>query len=399
MRYVRFLKPPRVVHDKTRTSAHVACLVTITSDLGDSFLPYSLTLSAELIQDERLTSDTGLEPDLDADTQLPPSEALLSSNNVKAWKTVQWKEGMRSLPVTFPLSRNYEQNGALVVRIGTEPKSDSDDFHRMLLGDSCGVVSVWSAPFNLPRSAPVSRTVERRFKIGPRTHRIFEETGESIARHVWDAGVALSCQLPCLLEDSGIIKEILADHRRRQGRAHALPQSARSEPPLHVIELGSGCGMVSVVLSHLVATVEISVTDLAEAQAIAVQNIRHAGRNRKNRAMLAFHELDWEQPLFEGETVLRDSLDGAPPERVVDLVVAADCTYNADSSPAFVNTIYQIALQFPYVTVAVAMKKRHASEDVFFSLMSKANFRIANSISFPLPGDQIAEKYPFTRPI
>ncbi|KAL5382563.1 hypothetical protein DPSP01_006403 [Paraphaeosphaeria sporulosa] len=249
MRYIRFLKPPRVVHDKHRPSAHVACLVTITSDLGDSFLPYSLTLSAELIQDEQYASETGLEPDSDSDAQLPAPDTLLSYDNVKAWKTFQWKEGMRSLPITLPLSRNYKQDGVLVVRVGAEPKADSDDFNRMLLEDSPGVVSVWSAPFNLRRSASVARTVERRFKIGSRTHRIFEETGESIARHVWDAGVALSNQLPCLLGHSGIINSMVADSRRRRGHADALLSSACFEPPLRVIELGSGCGMVSTIIS------------------------------------------------------------------------------------------------------------------------------------------------------
>lgn len=86
-------------------------------------------------------------------------------------------------------------------------------------------------------------------------------------------------------------------------------------------------------LSHLVAAVDISVTDLAEARAIAVQNIEYAGRYRTNKAILAFDELNWGQPLFEGEPVLCDSLSSGSPERerVVDLVVAADCTYNADS--------------------------------------------------------------------
>jgi hypothetical protein len=185
MRYIRFLKPPRVVHDKQRPSAHVSCLITITSDLGDSFLPYKLTLSAELIQNERCTSNTALGPDPTSDSQLAASEILLSTNNVRAWKTVQWNEGMRSLPITLPLSRDYKGQGPLVVRIGTEPKSTSDDFHRMLLEDSRGVASIWSAPFNLPPGSSASSTVERRFRIGPHIHRIFEETGESIARHVW----------------------------------------------------------------------------------------------------------------------------------------------------------------------------------------------------------------------
>lgn len=92
---------------------------------------------------------------------------------------------MRSLPVTIPLSRNYKQNGPLIVRIGTEPKSNYDELEKLLLPESRGVVSVWSAPFNLRDETSVSRTVERRFQIGDRVHRILEETGESIARHVW----------------------------------------------------------------------------------------------------------------------------------------------------------------------------------------------------------------------
>lgn len=34
------------------------------------------------------------------------------------------------------------------------------------------------------------------------------------------------------------------------------------------------------------------------------------------------------------------------------------------------------------------MKKRHASEDVFFGLMSDARFELINSVTFPLPGDE-----------
>lgn len=34
------------------------------------------------------------------------------------------------------------------------------------------------------------------------------------------------------------------------------------------------------------------------------------------------------------------------------------------------------------------MKRRHESEDVFFDLMSQANFINVNTICFPLPGDE-----------
>jgi hypothetical protein len=160
----------------------------------------------------------------------------------------------------------------------------------------------------------------------------------------------------------------------------------------------------------LVPNATIFLTDLAEARAVAVQNISYANRGRLNTAVLSFNELDWEQPLYGAETVLSSLLHGGSPERGVDLVVAADCTYNADSrlvglyhqlalahtdqfySPAFVNTMHQIALRFPRVVVAVAMKRRHSSEDVFFNLMDNAKFRITNTIYFPLPGDQKASE-------
>ena len=180
MRYVRFLKTPRIVHDKNRPAAHVSCLVTITSDLGDSFLPYPLSLSAELLH---IKSEAGANT---APVSEPTEiERLALTDNVITWKTIQWTAGMRSLPVTIPLSRNHRHNGPLVVRIGIEPKSPCDELGKLLLPESRGVVSAWSAPFNLSDESAVSRTVERRFLVGTRVHRILEETGESIARHVW----------------------------------------------------------------------------------------------------------------------------------------------------------------------------------------------------------------------
>lgn len=59
-------------------------------------------------------------------------------------------------------------------------------------------------------------------------------------------------------------------------------------------------------------------------------------------------------------------------------------------SPALVSTIRQVAGLSPAVTVAIAMKKRHSSEDVFFDLMSEAKFQTVDMICFPLPGDEKA---------
>jgi len=59
-----------------------------------------------------------------------------------------------------------------------------------------------------------------------------------------------------------------------------------------------------------------------------------------------------------------------------------------NSSPAFVQTISRLAMASPNAVVVVAMKMRHASEEVFFELMSEAGFATAESTPFPLPGDE-----------
>jgi hypothetical protein len=40
--------------------------------------------------------------------------------------------------------------------------------------------------------------------------------------------------------------------------------------------------------------------------------------------------------------------------------------------------------------IAIAMKMRHSSEDVFFDLMAAAGFRETGNVEFPLPGDEEA---------
>jgi hypothetical protein len=161
MRYIRFLKPPRVVTFKGSSKQEISCLITITSDLGDSFLPYDIQLSAELLASH-------------------PTEEVV------VWRTVQWSAGMRTLPVTFPLVKT-RKSSKYRVRVGAEPKLTHDEYSRLSEDGSCGVVSAWSSPFNL--SLPThkgEKLVERRFKLsnGP-TVNIYEETGESIARHLW----------------------------------------------------------------------------------------------------------------------------------------------------------------------------------------------------------------------
>jgi hypothetical protein len=49
----------------------------------------------------------------------------------------------------------------------------------------------------------------------------------------------------------------------------------------------------------------------------------------------------------------------------------------------------RIAKKSPNVVVAIAMKMRHSSEEVFFDLMAKAGFEETGKVAIPLPGDEM----------
>jgi hypothetical protein len=161
MRYIRFLKTPRVAIEKGTSRNQISCLVTITSDLGDSFLPYDIQLVAEVLS-------------------LQPEE------EVAVWRTVQWKAGMRSLPITFPLKKS-SKSSEFRIRVGVEPKAQHDEYFKLSEEGACGVVSAWSQLFGLSATAGAAeKLVIRRFKLpSGLIVSIYEETGESIARHLW----------------------------------------------------------------------------------------------------------------------------------------------------------------------------------------------------------------------
>jgi hypothetical protein len=161
MRYIRFLKPPRVVTEKSTPKKQLYCLITITSDLGDSFFPHDVQLSAELLS-------------------CGPSE------EVTLWRTVHWTGGMRSLSVSLPLLKSQSLS-PVRVRIGVVPKSAFDDYTQLCHDDAPGIVSAWSAPCDpLTSSNEAVKLVERRFRLSDEHQvHIWEETGESIARHLW----------------------------------------------------------------------------------------------------------------------------------------------------------------------------------------------------------------------
>lgn len=182
MHYIRFLKPPRL------SSTHpnsISAKITITTDLGESFLPIDVPLLVDL-EDE--------------------SGRVLNGSKTEAlW---MGSRGMRALEVVLAL---HVRSGN--VRMFFRPKEERyavDGFESLLEykhgsnddseedGENGGIVAVRSMHIDVTgKNSTQARLAERVFTSGSGTSaknlRIWEETGESIARHIW---YAASSQLP-----------------------------------------------------------------------------------------------------------------------------------------------------------------------------------------------------------
>lgn len=158
MRYVRFLKTPKLQDDSIKAT------ITITSDLGESFLNEEVQLAATLRAAD------------------PKGDICLRT-------ALKWKPGIRALSVSFSLAK---RKIAWPVRVHVAPKDAPDpDCFDMQHGvpGLPNIISAWSDILDPSENIAVaSKTVERRFKpLNSRVLRMWEETGESIARHLWFA--------------------------------------------------------------------------------------------------------------------------------------------------------------------------------------------------------------------
>lgn len=150
--------------------------------------------------------------------------------------------------------------------------------------------------------------------------------------------------------------------------------SSATYKKLHVLELGTGCGIVGISLAQLVPDCEVTLTDLPEAREIAQKNIDAMNPAMSSRA--TFVPLDWDEPLPK-----------AVRERQYGMIIISDCTYNPDSSPALVNTLKALTARSPKAIIVLAMKVRHESESIFFDLMNQGGFVKAITTQQPLPRD------------
>ena len=151
MHYIRYLKPPRV--DIKRSGASVKALVTITTDLGDDFLQAELQLHSIL---------------------------LGASGRISEWRTINWKPGMRVIWIEVDFVLSTLRTEAFTLLVSCRRNTDADEIAMESFPDIMSArsrVSISGVP-------PVDK-IERRLRTMREEIHIFEEMGESIARHLW----------------------------------------------------------------------------------------------------------------------------------------------------------------------------------------------------------------------
>lgn len=328
---VRFLKTPKVHVD--RGNILLKTVITVTTDLGETFFPDTLELVATL-------------------------RSPLDQGDIYLRKKAQWSNGDRSLAIVFDLARQDIDWPALV-HVGVKGTASRED------GFLPPVVDVWSGSLNPAKGKFESGwRVERRFtSLSERSLSLLEDAGDSIARHLWDGSQALAQHIDQAISlpqpnTLPLLEYVLISATYRR---------------LNVIELGCGCGAVGLSIAQSIPETDVILTDLEEVTELVESNIARMKPAMSSRAR--FLPLDWLEPL-----------PAKLQSRTNDLIIVSECTYNSDTLEPLVGMLLNLTIRSPKAVIAVCTKTRHESEAVFFDLMKNAGFIEEGNMRLPLAG-------------
>ncbi|KAJ4410321.1 hypothetical protein N0V82_009268 [Gnomoniopsis sp. IMI 355080] len=417
-------QPPPPVH---HTNDTLKLVFTITTDLGDSFLnpeqPLPISVHASDLEQES--------PNWTKYT------VKIDDGSVK------WRSGLRVLKIDLQLpvqiSRKLraaqEDNSSPSIRISASRNSSALPNIAEIPFDTQGRILGLSVPLPRPGKEAcftATRELLMSFEGANATLRIDEEIGESIDRHVWDAGIVTT----------GLIFDMYKAPSKatwtKTPLLRSILGSATSERPLHVIELGCGVGILGIGLAtalsaefqtkaldaspeeaeyisasngtldnsggavaELPEVGSILLTDLPDAEELTRRNILRYSEGQQTLgpeiASLDFESLDWE----DGKNGIFGPKANATGW---DLIIISDCTYNVDMLSALVETLSRLhsssmALAKTEPKVMLATKPRHPSEKALFDLMAASGWEQLESANQPLPSigleDESVEIYLF----
>ncbi|KAI2616738.1 putative methyltransferase-domain-containing protein [Hypoxylon sp. NC1633] len=384
MHYIRLLRPAKLdVSDCRRP--FISLLVTITTDLGDSFLYPDEPIDLFVTADDPIGQSLSLQIDrpprwaagmrvLDVKVSLKPT---LRKEDVTC--SVRIRPATQSLPLGLVMSTDVLPWGAAAGSSGSRG---------LIMPATVEMVKGVSSDVSL-------RTLQLNTGSRPEDQLhvdLEEDIGESIARHIWDAGVVTAC--------------FLADACRKKEVTGKVPPVTKDR--FNVLELGSGVGILGITLARIIeksAAVQgqrlkeaaVLLTDLPEAEERARSNISRAERalvqQTSNSAVtLQYENLNWDEGKYGQFRYLVSS-------RAWDLIILSDCTYNVDSLPALVGTLSALhtanlkhlgTKDDARTSVLLATKPRHSSEQALFGLLEADEWghRVLESIALPKLGEE-----------
>ena len=153
MHYIRFLRTPQT--NASKKSIDISAVVAVATDLGDSLYPGDIDLAVEVVEGNH------------------PYETLCTS-------LLEWKSTSRALKFTIQCPGKYISRPVL---LHVTTKETSDALKSLSVPK---ILDVWSVEFPLSDKQRTEPIVERQLWIRNKSRiRIREETGESIARHIW----------------------------------------------------------------------------------------------------------------------------------------------------------------------------------------------------------------------
>ncbi len=172
MHYIRFLKPPSLSRpSKVAQDIQLTAKITITSDLGESFLCVDLPLVVILVDHDGHSFQT---------------------------QPYDWKAGNRQLEISLRIAKASQDTKAALrwpFQVLIQPRDAKHYPHAManmlnpkkVSSEPIGqVLAVLSQELHRNPSGTIDRRVQRRIKLhNGHDLCIWEETGESIARHIW----------------------------------------------------------------------------------------------------------------------------------------------------------------------------------------------------------------------
>ncbi|RYP31448.1 hypothetical protein DL767_005739 [Monosporascus sp. MG133] len=402
MHYIRLLRPP-TVDTSNPIDPVLSVLLTITTDLGDSFLyqenPIVLVFWFTVDDYRKASLRTGqkLEP-------------------LDSGRPVLWEAGMRvlNLKLHFPKEALDCKASLKVSALERDPQMVSLSESRYLLPwrvkedgrQSQGLIADLTIEFDSGVfSASVRKLAcqHKRDELSRVNIAIEEDIGESIARHIWDAG----------LVTSALLADACRMIRKELWIREFLPLD--KEDP-NILEIGCGVGILGITIASIIhrAAVQqgialthptVLLTDLPEAEERARSNVSRSSRYTLSKMDIKYENLDWEDG--------RNSRFGPlVKSKYWDFIVLSDCTYNVDAFPSLVGTL--TALHSLNATntdpgtenniktkVILSTKPRHDSELALFELLKADGWTYQLKKSIPLPNldgeDEVVEIYLLVR--